>query len=275
MVDYGIIIAAVGALGVLGVVFAVGLAFANAKFAVKIDPRAEQILAALPGANCGACGYAGCAAYAEAVAAGKVGPTSCIPGGGKAAEAVAHIMGLDAAPVDRKVAVVRCNRTNCRPKVDYQGIADCKAAALLTDNVFECSYACMGLGTCARACPFGAITMSPTGLPRVNESRCTGCAVCVAVCPKKVLSVDGVDSRVHVLCSSRDKGAVARKLCERACIACGRCVKECPSGAIKIEDFLACFDYSKCVSCGKCMIVCPTGAIGDFSQVRRSKADAA
>ncbi len=274
--EYGVIIAAVIALGALGIAFAVGLAVANAKLAVKQDPLAEKVLDTLPGANCGACGYAGCAAYAEAVAAGKVGPTACIPGGGAAAAKIAALLGQTAEAVDEKLAIVHCNRADtCKPKVDYRGLKDCKAAVLLADNVFQCSYACVGLGTCAAACPFDAITMSAKGIPVVDEEKCTGCAVCVAACPKKILSVERDANCVHVLCSSHDKGAVARKACERACIACGRCVKACPSDAIKVEDFLARIDYSKCTSCGECVKVCPTGAIGDYTQIRRRQANAA
>jgi len=272
---YGIVVAAVIALGTLGVVFAVGMAIANAKLAVKRNPLAEEILKLLPCANCGACGYAGCAAYAEAVAAVKVGRKSFIPGGGACAEKVAALIGQKAETQEQKVAIVHCQRSNVKPKVDYRGLKDCKAATLFADNMYECSYACLGLGTCERACPFGAIVTSEKGLPIILEDKCTGCGVCVASCPKGIISVESAKKTVHVLCRSRDKGAVARKVCERACIGCGKCAKECPVNAIEVKDFLACIDYEKCISCGKCVQVCPTGAIGNFRQMRRRKANAA
>jgi len=274
-VNYAVIAASVIALGALGIIFAVGLAIANAKFAVKSNPVAEKILEALPGVNCGACGYAGCSAYAEAVAAGKVGVDACIPGRSTAAKKIAAIMGQTAVERDKHVAIVHCNRTNVKPLVEYKGLSDCKAALLATEALYECGYACLGLGTCARACPFGAIVMSQRGLPVILEDKCTGCGVCARVCPKDIISVEKETSLVHIMCRSQDKGAVARKVCERACIACGKCAKICPVNAIEIKDFLARIDYNKCVSCGECVGECPTGAIGDFRQMRRRKGDAA
>lgn len=272
--EYGLIIAAVITLGGMGVLFAVVLSIANAKFAVKRDPLADEVLKALPGANCGACGYAGCAAYAEAVAAGKVGPNACIPGGGPAAERVARLIGGTAEPQERKVAIVHCNRENASRKLDYAGIKDCKAITLLADNTYACKYACLGMGSCERACPFDALHMSDKGLPVVDEEKCTGCGACVEACPKGIISVEKDSDCVHVMCRSGDKGAVARKICDRACIGCGKCAKVCPENAIEVRDFLARFDYNKCTSCGKCVAVCPTGAIGDFRKMRRRTANA-
>jgi electron transport complex protein RnfB len=239
-------------LTLLSVVFAIGLAVVTAKFAVKADPLVEQIIAALPGVNCGACGYGGCAAYAEAVAAGKVPPDMCIPGRSPVAHKVAQIMGLEAGAKDSQLAVVHCNRSGVKPAIDYTGLPDCKGAMLVTGQLYECAFACLGLGTCARACPFGAILMTKDALPVIIEEKCTGCGVCVSVCPKAIISVEKDSSAVHIQCLSIDKGAAARKICQRACIACGKCAKICPVGAIEVKDFLARIDYSKCVSCGKC-----------------------
>ena len=267
--DYSVVIASVIALGVLGVVFAIGLAVANARFAVKADPLAEKILSALPGINCGACGYAGCAGYAEAVAAGKIGPDACLPGASEVAHQVAALMGLEAAANDRSVAIVHCNRSASKPVVDYRGLPDCKAVMLATDALFECSHACLGLGSCAAACPFGAIVMSDDGLPVIIENKCTACGICANMCPKNIISIEKDRSFVHIICVSKDKGALARKACRRACIACGKCAKICPVSAIEVKDFLAHIDYEKCISCGKCVGECPTGAIGNFRQMRR------
>lgn len=275
LATYGIIIAAVLGLTVLAVVFAVGLAVATAKFTVKVDPLVEQIIAALPNINCGTCGYAGCQAYAEAVAAGKAPPNGCVPGGQLAAHKIARIVGLEAGATDARIAVVHCNRSGVKPLVDYKGLQDCKAVLLCADPLYECAYACLGLGTCARACPFGAITTSKEGLPVIIESKCTGCGICASVCPKDIITVEKDTSGVHIQCKSLDKGAIARKICQRACIACAKCAKICPVNAIEIKDFLARIDYNKCVSCGKCVPECPTGAIGDYRQMRRKKSDAA
>jgi len=271
---YGIIIAAVIALGGLGVAFAIGLAIANAKLAVARNPLADEILDALPGANCGACGLAGCSAYAEALAAGKVPVNLCTPGGADTASKIAQLLGVEAGENHKTLAIVHCNRTDAKQSFDYRGLQDCKAAMLAGDGVFDCEYACLGLGTCVEACPFGAIVMSAEGLPIIIESKCTGCGVCTNVCPKNIISVEKATSFVHIQCRSQDKGGVARKNCRRACIGCGKCAKICPVEAIEIRDFLAHIDYAKCISCGKCVGECPTGAIGDFRQLRRRKASA-
>lgn len=270
-----VIIAAVAALGGLGILFAVGLAVANARFAVEHDPRVDEILEALPGANCGACGLAGCRAYAEAIVEGAAPVDLCAPGGAAAAEALGRLMGVEVSEKEKKYAIVHCNRTSGSPPVAYEGIKDCKAAMLFGDGIYACVHACLGLGTCARACPFGAIVMTEDGLPFVIEEKCTGCGVCAAICPKNIISVEKESAFVHILCQSSDKGALARKNCKRACIGCGLCAKECPVDAIEIRDFLARIDYDKCISCGKCVKVCPTGAIGNYRQIRRRKASVA
>lgn len=51
----------------LGLVLGFGLAIASKVFYVKVDTRVEDITAILPNANCGACGYPGCAGFAEAI----------------------------------------------------------------------------------------------------------------------------------------------------------------------------------------------------------------
>jgi len=274
-VEYGVVIASVIALGVLAVVFAVGLAVATEKLAVKANPLVEQIMAVLPGVNCGACGAAGCAAYAEAVAEGKLPVDACIPGQSAVAQRVATILGQQAPTRAKHTAIVHCNRSGVRRQFDYRGLQDCKAVLLVSDSIYECVYSCLGLGTCERACPFGAIAMSADRLPLIIEEKCTGCGVCARVCPKNIISVEKASSQVHIQCRSLDKGAVARRICQRACIACARCAKICPVSAIEIKDFLARIDYNKCISCGKCVGECPTGAIGDYREMRRAETNAA
>jgi RnfABCDGE-type electron transport complex B subunit len=241
-VAYGVVIASVIALGVMAIVFAIGLAAATAKFAIQTNPLVDQILAVLPGINCGACGYAGCSGYAEAVAAGKVGVDACLAGQAPVAHKVAAVMGLEAGGRAKQLAIVHCNRSGVKPLIEYKGLQDCKAAMLASDGIYECSYACLGLGTCARVCPFDAIVMSKDGLPIILEDKCTGCGSCVPACPKNIISVEKESNQVHIQCRSLDKGAVARKLCQRACIACGKCAKICPVTAIEIKDFLAAID---------------------------------
>ena len=153
-----------------------------------------------------------------------------------------------------------------RPRISlYTKGCDCRAATIpQTQGGFKaCSYGCLGLGSCVAVCPFEAMRMGPNGLPEVNDERCTGCGKCVAECPRGIISLVPRSRKVHVLCSNRDKGAVARKLCKVACIACKRCEKACEHEAIKVENNVARIDYIKCTNCGKCAEVCPAKCIID------------
>lgn len=270
--DWIIIGGAIGTMAVLGAVFGLGLAAASKKFAVHTDPRIEDVLEALPGINCGACGYGGCADYAEAVVTKGEASNLCMPGGPATAKGVAEIMGVEALAVVPTKAIVECQREDARPeRFEYAGLTDCWSANLLAGGHTPCPYACLGLGTCEAVCPFDAIHMGPAGLPVVDESKCTSCGNCVRACPRGIISIRPDEKSVHILCKSRDKGAVARKLCNRACIACRRCVKECPADAIEIVDNLAQIDYEKCKVCGKCVEVCPNKCIVNYALIRGTK----
>lgn len=272
--EWGYLQVAALVLGTLAVLFAVGLALASRVFHVRVDPRIEQIEAALPNVNCGACGYGGCSAYAAAVVAGQVGPSECVPGGIDVGRQVADVMGLQAEEKERAVAVVFCQGGNrAKDRFLYQGISDCRAAMVVQDAAKGCRWGCIGLGTCARACPFGAIVMGEDGLPHIIEDKCTACGTCAEVCPKGIISILPAKSMVHVLCRSRDKGGEVRRVCEVGCIACKKCEKACPveGGAVRVADFLARVDVASCISCGKCVQVCPAGTIGSFRLSRRKK----
>jgi Na+-translocating ferredoxin:NAD+ oxidoreductase RNF subunit RnfB len=262
------------ALGLLAAVFATVLALANRFFAVQVDPRQTEIEEVLPQVNCGACGYGGCAAYAEAVVEGKAEPNQCIPGGPDVASEIAEIMGMEVGEFTPHVAVILCQGSHqtTHDRFRYEGQHDCRAAAVTQYGQTACLYACLGLGSCVRACPFDAMVMdAETGLPRVLEEKCTACGTCAEVCPKHVIEVLPKDRTVHVLCRNQDPGKVTRKLCTVGCIACRRCEKVCPveGGAIHVENNVARVDLEKCISCGKCVKECPVGCIGNFRQLRR------
>ena len=243
---------------VVGLVGAVILVAAAKFMAVEEDPRIEQVTGCLAGANCGGCGYAGCADYAKAVVMDGVPCDKCAPGGPKAAAAVAKIMGAEASAVVKK-AVVQCqgNSEHCKPSYEYKGIQSCAAVAALYGGSKSCTFACTGLGDCVKACKFDAIHIVD-GVAVVDQDKCTGCGACAAVCPKHVIMIDeaGPEKPV-VMCSNCDKGAVANKLCATACIACGMCQRSCPSDAIHVTDNLARIDYAKCTGCGTCVAKCP------------------
>lgn len=257
-------------LGAIGMAGALVLYLVAKKFHVEEDPRIGQIESLLPGANCGACGRKGCRDFACAcVGKGALDGLVC-PGTSDASlQAIADILGVTAAAAERRVAVLKCNGScAARPRVyEYDGARSCAVMDAVGVGTSACAYGCLGCGDCVSVCPFGALSLNPeTELPVVDTALCTGCGVCVAECPRHLLELRPVgrrDRRVWVACSSRDRGAVARKICAAACIGCGKCSKECPFGAISVGDNLAYIDADKCKTCGKCVAVCPTGAIMD------------
>lgn len=250
----------------IGLAAALALGLAAKKFAVEIDPREAAILEVLSGANCGACGYPGCSAYAKAVASEGVSANLCTPGGQGTVEKIAAIMGIAAVSVAPQVAVVLCQGDNqkAQEKYRYLGMHDCNAAQKLAGGPKTCPGGCLGLGSCQRACPFGAIEMTDAGLAVISREKCTGCKKCVAVCPRQVIAMTPLDATVHVLCNSHDKGAAVRKYCQVGCIACQICKKTAPEAYV-IEDFLAKVVYDQYQQAGPGIEKCPTKCIRDFS----------
>ncbi len=259
-----IYVGAILSLGIMGAVFGLALALAAKKFAIEQDPRQDRIAEVLPGANCGGCGYPGCAGLAAAIASGKAPVDACPVGGFPTAVKVGAIMGVSAGEArERKVARVLCQggAGNCGMRFVYQGLADCVAANATAGGPKACTYGCLGLGSCVAACRFDALRMGSDGLPIVDEEACTGCGVCVSACPRGIMQLAPESSRVAVLCKSHAKGAEVRRVCKVGCIGCGLCVRVCPTNAITIEDNLAAIDPAKCDACGKCVEKCPTKCI--------------
>jgi len=249
-------------LGLLGAVFGLWLGFVQKVFLIKKDPRAEQILSLLPGANCGACGQAGCFGLAEALVREKPDTIPCPVLQLRERQDIANILGVKAEMREKVKAVLLCGGgNNCKDNFQYRGIKDCNAAILIMNGPKACLFGCVGLGSCVTACPFEAISMGKNNLPVIDSAKCTGCGKCVKACPKGVLALAPCENTYHVKCNSKDKGPDTIKACKTGCIACGKCVKACPENAIEIKDNLAVIDYKKCINCGKCEQVCPTKAI--------------
>jgi electron transport complex protein RnfB len=252
-------------MGMVGSVLAAGLVYASKKFAVETDPTADEIEEVLPGANCGACGYAGCRAFAEAAADGKAPVDGCPVGGVTVAKLVAQILGVEAVEgTHRKVAQVLCKggRAEAKLHAEWIGPRDCRVAQNTQNGSFKaCSYGCLGLGTCVAACPFDAMYMDENGLPVVIEEKCTGCGMCVRACPRDIIVLAEEPQGVHIRCRSLALGKDVRGVCSVGCIACRRCEKECPVNAITVEDNLARIDYDKCINCRRCVAVCPMNTI--------------
>ena len=267
-----LIISSIIVLGIIGLASAVILYFVAQKFKVEEDTRIDVITELLPGANCGGCGFPGCRGFAEAcVKAESLDNMLCPVGGLPVMCKVSEILGHAVCQATPKIAVVRCNGSCAnRPRTSkFDGARNCKIAAQLYAGETNCSYGCLGYGDCVEACQFDAIVINPeTGLPVVNEDKCTACGACVKACPKKVIELRNKgpkNRRVFVSCINKDKGGVARKACSAACIGCGKCQKVCPFGAIRIENNLAYIDFELCRSCRKCVNECPTGAIHDVN----------
>ncbi len=266
------------ALGLLGLAFAALLAMFYRRFAVHVDPKQEAVTAALPGSNCGACGFPGCQGLAEALIGQKAEVTGCVAGGSATAAKLAELMGVAVDLQADKVALVACRagRDQAKSKYQYAGVDNCQAAGLLFGGDKLCPYGCLGLGSCVRVCPFDAIHINAQGVAEVDRGKCTGCGKCVKACPRKVIQLVPEQKHVLVACRSRDRGRQVREACAIGCTACKICEKNCPEGAITVVDNLAVIDFEKCNECGVCVEKCPQKTIiGLKAAVKREPVPAA
>ena len=247
----------------IGLVAGLGLAIASILMAVPVNQKVQDLREALPGNNCGACGYSGCDGYAEALGDGLKNTGLCIPGGPHVAEQLAAILGTEATAVAQTAAVVRCRGTKdcAKSSYDYQGADNCRMAAQLSGGPLECKDGCIGLGDCQRACAFDAIRIC-NGVSVIDPGKCKACRMCVSACPKELIHIVSLEhDRADVLCRNQEKGGTTRKQCTAGCIGCMKCVKVCPTGAVTVKDFVASVDSGLCTGCEACAEACPTGCI--------------
>ncbi|MCR5357980.1 MAG: RnfABCDGE type electron transport complex subunit B [Lachnospiraceae bacterium] len=263
MNSLGIIIA-VSVVGGVGLLIALFLSVFGNIFKVETNPLTDEIIDALPGNNCGGCGFAGCSALAEAITNGEAPVSACPVGGEPVAQAIASIMGVEADAADKMVAHVKCNGTCDMTfnNYNYEGVKDCRMAGFVpSGGPKSCDFGCIGFGTCVSVCEFGAISITD-GVARIDKDKCKACGKCVAECPKHLIEMIPYKAGYVVDCMNKDKGPLVMKVCKAGCIGCGLCAKECPKEAITVTDSLAHIDQEKCVSCGLCAKKCPKNAIG-------------
>lgn len=250
---------AVAVVGTLGLLFGIGLAYASKRFEVKLDPRVGRILDALPGSNCGTCGFASCDEFATALVENPALVTNCKACVEESWLKICETLGIEVGKRKQELALVACSCDSV-PKFEYEGVKSCAVAALSGGGFTACKYACLGFGDCVKACPFGAIEKRGYQF-FVDYNKCIGCGACVDACPRDLIKIVDKSATVFVRCNSRDPGKIVAKICESGCIACKLCEKACEQGAIRIEDNLAVIDYERCTNCGACVEACKFGTI--------------
>ena len=258
------IVIATVTVGVVGILIGVLLGIASEVFKVEVDEKEIQVREALPGNNCGACGYPGCDGLAKAIASGEAKVNQCPVGGQPVAAKIAVIMGVDdVGASEKKVAFVKC-KGNCnytKKLYTYSGLHDCNGAMVVPGaGGKSCEYGCMGYGSCVKACEFDSIHIVD-GIALVDKEKCVACGKCVSACPKKLIDMVPYKAKTLVQCNSQDKGKTVKDKCSVGCIGCTMCVKQCQDDAIHMVGNVALVDYSKCIECGRCAMKCPTKVI--------------
>lgn len=249
----------------LGALFSALIGILSTKLSVEHDAKIDEIEKLLSGVNCGACGHAGCQAFAKALYEGKAKISDCPSTSAENKSKINRIRGVEENAGEKTYAIVHCNGGNaCRDKYDYQGYGDCRTAEMLAGGRKACYTGCIGLATCVDKCPYFAIEVNANGYAEVKRQNCTSCGLCITNCPKSIIGRIRASAKVYCACSNHNKSKEVRDVCPKGCIACGICAKVCPEGAITMVDNLPMFDYDKCTACMLCVQKCPTKVIKEI-----------
>jgi Na+-translocating ferredoxin:NAD+ oxidoreductase RNF subunit RnfB len=251
----------------IGLAAAVILGVADNYLSVREDPRIGMVTAALPGANCGGCGFPGCDGYARALVAGTAPNGACGAADAACVAAVAEILGASASATEKRVALVKCcgTREETIRVGDYNGICDCHVAAATAGGDKGCRFGCLGYGACANVCPKSAISIVD-GLAKVDKRLCIGCGKCVTACPKRLIELVPASATIHVLCNNPDKGPSVRQVCGVGCLGCRLCEKNAggkEAGHFVFDGFLAKVDYSNPPTDGQIVAKCPAKCMAE------------
>lgn len=259
--------------GFTGLACGLVLAIAAKVFAVQEDPRIEALIALLPGANCGACGLPSCSEYARNILLHGSAINLCKQGGEETLRQLASYLEVEANVEERQVAIVLCrgNDSTAIHKAIYNGIADCPAAELAGGGSKACRYGCLGLGSCARVCPVDAIEITAGNIALVHPELCIGCGMCVSACPRHLIKLVPESRSIHILCTSKDRGPVVKKICSVGCIGCTICAKTVGNKGITMEKYLAVVDYTAPLENEDVITKCPQKTIIKQSGMKIAK----
>ncbi|MBQ3267472.1 MAG: RnfABCDGE type electron transport complex subunit B [Atopobiaceae bacterium] len=271
------IILTIALIATIGLVGSIILVVGSRAFAVEEDERLPELVAILPGANCGSCGYPGCEGYAKAMLDGAA-CNACGPGGAAVAKQLSEYLGVDAGDVAVKRAIVACrgakDRLVMKERETYEGAPSCRVFATMNHLSNSCTDGCIGFGDCVATCPYGALSLNENSVAVVDPSLCVGCGLCTEVCPRHLISLQAknhVDAVSFVLCHSTLMGKKAKEACANTCLGCRKCVKACPNGCITVENNVAHVDITNCIGCGKCREACPVGALNPMAWVDKQE----
>ena len=263
-IDWGTFGIVVAIVAVIAVVFAVLIVLVSKVCAVKEDEKAKAILDKLANANCGGCGFAGCADFAKALSEGRAEITMCGPTPNENKAEIAKILDVPFTAEEQAYAVVKCaGGNNAKNKYEYIGNEGCIAQSYYMGGKKQCPNGCLGNGTCEKVCPYHAIKVID-GVAYANKALCEACGLCVKNCPKHLVMLIPKSSKVYVACSTECKGKEAMNNCKVGCISCGLCAKSCPEHAIEMINNIPVIDYKKCTGCRTCVSKCPRKVIKEI-----------